>query len=64
MSKISKMAAFRCMVEAIDNNDYQTANEIMEIIYDSIENNKKNNIFSSEIELSGLKEEQYFKGYI
>lgn len=60
MPKISKMTALRCVVEAMDKDDYKTANEIMAIIYDSIENSKKNNIVSSEIELSKTEEEQYF----
>lgn len=64
MSKISKMVAFQCVSEALDKNDYKTANEIMNIISKSIKKNKKHNIISSEIELNGSKEEKYFKKYL
>lgn len=64
MSKISKMVAFQCVSEALDKNDYKTANEIMNIISKSIKKNKKNNIISSEIELNGSKDEKYFKKYL
>ena len=37
MSKISKMDAFQCVVEAMDKNDYKTANEIIELGYNPAE---------------------------
>lgn len=64
MSKISKMDAFQCVVEAMDKNDYKTANEIMNIINRALMKDKKNSTVSSEIELRGMKEEKLFKNYL
>ena len=64
MSKIHKIIAFQCVSEALDKNDYKTANAIMEIISKSVKKDKKNNIISNMIELNGIKEEKYFKNYL
>ncbi|GFI28705.1 hypothetical protein IMSAGC013_00082 [Lachnospiraceae bacterium] len=64
MSRISKLDAFQCVVEAMDKNDYKTANEIMNIINRALTKDKKNNTVSSEIELRGMKEEKYFKSIL
>lgn len=64
MSKISKLDAFQCVVEAMDNNDFKTANEIMNIINRAYIKDKKNNTISSEIELRGTREEKYFKNIL
>ena len=61
MSKISKMIAFECVAKAIDQGDYNTANEILTIINRSINKDKKNNVFTEDIELISKKEERYFK---
>lgn len=64
MSKISKIDAFQCVVEAMDKNDYKTANEIMNIINRTLNKDKKNSTISNEIELRGAKEEKYFRNYL
>ena len=61
MVKIDKLDAFSLVIEAIESGDEKTANEIMRIITKSISKDKKNNKFSTEIELNGKKEEKYFK---
>lgn len=60
MSKISKMDAFKTMVEYIDCNKNDTANDIFKIINRSQNQDKKNNIISNYIELQ-KKEEKYFR---
>lgn len=60
MSKISKINAFKTMVEYIDCNKSDTANEIFKIINRSQIQDKKNNIISNYIQLR-KKEERYFE---
>lgn len=59
MSKISKMDAFKTMVEYLNCNKNDIANDIFKIINRSQNQDKKNNIISNYIELQ-KKEERYF----
>lgn len=59
MSKISKMGAFKTMVEYLNCNKNDIANDIFKIINRSQNQDKKNNIISNYIELQ-KKEERYF----
>lgn len=61
MTKISKVNAFKTMVEYIECNKYDIANEILKIITWSQEKDKKNNTISDYIEIKSKKEEKYFK---
>lgn len=61
MSKISKVNAFKTMVEYVDSDNYGAANEVFKIINRSQNNDKKNNIISKYIKLRGKKEERLFK---
>lgn len=61
MSKISKINAFRTMVEYVESDNYSVANEVFKIINRSQNNDKKNNIISKYIKLQGKKEEKLFK---
>lgn len=61
MVKIGKLDAFSLVVEAADSGDEKTANEIMKIIMKSINKDKRNNSFSTEIEVNGKKEERFLK---
>lgn len=61
MSKILKVYAFQSVADAIDKNDYATANAILNIINRSIIQDKRNNTFSESIKLNTKKEERYFK---
>ena len=60
MSKISKVNAFTTMVEYIDCDKTQIANDIFKIINRSQNQDKKNNVISNYIQLQ-KKEEKYFK---
>lgn len=60
MSKISKVDAFKTMVEYIDCDKKDMANDVFKIINRSQNQDKKNNIISNYIELQ-KKEEKYFK---
>ena len=59
MSKISKMNAFKTMVEYLNCNKNDIAKDIFKIINRSQNQDKKNNIISNYIELQ-KKEERYF----
>lgn len=61
MSKISKVNAFKTMVDYIDADNYNMANEVFRIINRSQNNDKKNNIISKYIKLQNKKEEKLFK---
>lgn len=61
MSRILKVDALNTMVEYINSNNYEAANEILKIISRSQVKDKKNNIISDYMELNSKKEEKYFK---
>ena len=62
MYKISKVDAFNLVVEAMDQGDIKTANEILRIISTSIRKETVSS-FSSEIEVRERKDEKYLKKY-
>lgn len=59
MAKISKIDAFKTMVECIEYDKNDIANEIFKIINRSQTQDKKNNVVSMHINLN-RKEEKYF----
>lgn len=58
MTKILRVDALVQISQAIQENDYQRANKMLEIIDKSIARDKANNTYSSEIQLS--REEKKF----
>lgn len=60
MSKILIVDAFKTMVDYVNSNNYDKANEVMRIISRSQEQDRKNNVLSNYIELKGKKDEKYF----
>lgn len=62
MIKISKIDAFDLIIEALENGDEKTANEILKIIQDSIE--KEDSRFSENINVNKKKDKKYFKKII
>ncbi len=60
MPSISKIHAFQSVAEAMDKNDYKTANEILSIINREIMKEKKKKTFSENIQLKSKKEEKIF----
>lgn len=60
MSKISKVDAFKTMVQYIECDRNDMANAVFKIINRSQNQDRKNNVISNYIELQ-KKEEKYFK---
>lgn len=60
MYKIFKIDAFKTVVKYMDDDNYNSANAVMNIISRSINHDKKNNIFSEFIKLNE-KEKKYFE---
>ena len=61
MISINKIDAFSLVIEAIEKNDVTTANEMMKIISKSIQQEKKNNNFSQQIDIVDKKDVKYYK---
>lgn len=60
MRKITRMDALLQVSDAVQNNEIERANKILEIIDRSIAKDKRNNTYSPEIELQ-RDEKKYFK---
>ena len=60
MKKITRIDALVQATQAIQENDYQRANKILEIIDKSIAKDKANKTYTSEIILT-REEKKYFK---
>ncbi len=58
--KISKIDAFTLMIKTMEKGDEKSANEMLRIIQKSISKETRNT-FCDTIEISGKKEEKYFK---
>lgn len=60
MRKITRVDALKKVSEAIQEKDYERANKILEIIDRSIAADKRNNTYTSEIEIK-REYKKYFK---
>lgn len=64
MSKVSRMEAFVEITKAMDNNNIEKANEMFQIVAESIATDKKNDTFSEYIELKNKRQEMLFKNIL
>lgn len=64
MYKISRVIALSEIMEKIEENNYEKANQMMAIVAKSMKNDKKNNQYSHFIPLKNKKEALLFENYI
>lgn len=64
MYRISRVSALSEIMEKIENDNYEEANRMITIVSNSIKKDKKNNKYSSYIELKNKKEAQLFQNII
>lgn len=61
MMQINKIDAFEQVIKAIDQNNLETASEIMKVLSQSIQKDKSMKNFSDKIQISKKEYEKYFK---
>lgn len=61
MVQINKIDAFEQVIKAIDQNNLETASEIMKVLSQSIQKDKSMKNFSEKIQISKQEYEKYFK---